>query len=487
MQTKLSRPVVIGGMLIWFFSGLLPLAAQPLETRSNYMGVDWTGSWSNEANWAAVTPYSAEPFDGLGGEINQISMAHDNNYLYIFFDEGSAFDYAYGNQNIYFDTDLNSATGDTMDFWWWGTSMGGVGAEHSMYGPALWHHGNTAWTGDSVDSSVSNAGNHLIQIHRSRLGNPTSFDWVGRMFGIDDYYPNAGTHDRYIAQPLPTVTAFGRTWTITEAAHRDNPAIISDVAGATNSLTLTGVFGRDTNAITPLTVGVGTKVSYDFAITNQQLDPIGDGLSNWIGDAFGVFSNSGNHPSNANLLSVRTGVAGGDNPPTRIQYNDINLGELGFASLAGYPLENGVHIEWLFTSANQAQVSVFSPDGNTLLGPVYIDEIEQGISNIQGFRFNLWDSEQTLTITNFTVSAALAGDYNSDGKVDAGDYVVWRKTSGSQAAYNTWRANYGNIAGAGLGNTVSPGSVPEPASVAICGLLLAFIAGTRVRKSCHTD
>jgi len=475
MRTKLS--LVIGGVLVWFFSALAPLAAQPVETRSNYMGVDWTTSWNNEANWAAVTPYAFEPFDSLGGEIDQISMAHDNNYLYIFFDEGSEFAFDAGNQNIYFDTDLNPATGDTNDFWWWQTSMGGVGAEHSMYGWAIWHHGDTAWTGDVVDNSVSNAGNHLIQIHRSKLGNPTSFNWVGRMFGIDDYYPNEGTHHQYTAQPLPTVTAFGRDWTVTEAAHRDNPAILSDVAGAPDSLTLTGVFGRDTNAITPITVEVGTRVSYDFAITNEQRDPIGDGPSNWIGDAFGAFSSSADDSSNANLLSVRTGVAGGDNPPPRIQYNDVDLGELGFASLEGYPLENGVHIEWLFTTENEAQVSVFSPDGNTLLGPVYVDEIEEGISNIQGFRVNLFDSEQTMTITNFMVSVGLDGDYNGDGNVDAADYVVWRKNDGSSAGYNLWRANFGNTPGSGAAAGTSPslGAVPEPSSLMLCGLLFAVL------------
>ena len=55
----------------------------------------------------------------------------------------------------------------------------------------------------------------------------------------------------------------------------------------------------------------------------------------------------------------------------------------------------------------------------------------------------------------------LAGDYNRDGVVDAADYVVWRKTLGSDtelaadgsrngvidpADYELWRANFGAIA-----------------------------------------
>jgi len=183
-----------------------PLAASAgvlLETRRNYMGADWSASWSNEASWAAVTPYSAEPGDGLGGEIDQISMAHDDTNLYIFFDEGSAFNYDAGNQFIFFDTDLNPLTGNTADFWWWNSSTGGVGAEHTMYGWALWHYPDTSWGGDSVNDSVSNAGNHLIQIALSKLGNPSSFDFTGRMFGTDDYYPNVGFNHRYNVVPEP--------------------------------------------------------------------------------------------------------------------------------------------------------------------------------------------------------------------------------------------------------------------------------------------
>ena len=54
--------------------------------------------------------------------------------------------------------------------------------------------------------------------------------------------------------------------------------------------------------------------------------------------------------------------------------------------------------------------------------------------------------------------ALLAGDYNHDDRVDAADYVVWRKTFGSttalaadgsgnqqidQADFDVWRRNFG--------------------------------------------
>jgi hypothetical protein len=69
------------------------------------------------------------------------------------------------------------------------------------------------------------------------------------------------------------------------------------------------------------------------------------------------------------------------------------------------------------------------------------------------------------------------GDFNADGKVDAVDYVVWRKTDGSQPGYDAWRTNFGAIPGTGAGADVAGANaaVPEPACwiIAIGGLTAA--------------
>ena len=82
----------------------------------------------------------------------------------------------------------------------------------------------------------------------------------------------------------------------------------------------------------------------------------------------------------------------------------------------------------------------------------------------------------------------VAGDYNNDGKVDAGDYVTWRRSVGAttilnrdpnntgligQADYNSWRAHFGETAGSGAG-AVANVAVPEPASTVM--LITATIA-----------
>jgi hypothetical protein len=73
--------------------------------------------------------------------------------------------------------------------------------------------------------------------------------------------------------------------------------------------------------------------------------------------------------------------------------------------------------------------------------------------------------------------AALEGDYNNDSKVDAADYIVWRKNYGSPTSlpndpspgvgdddYDRWRQNFGSPpAGLGAGSIAS---VPEPCALA---------------------
>jgi hypothetical protein len=81
---------------------------------------------------------------------------------------------------------------------------------------------------------------------------------------------------------------------------------------------------------------------------------------------------------------------------------------------------------------------------------------------------------------------ALNGDYNADGKVDAADYVVWRKYAGTThalpndpnggtigpAQFATWRSNFG-AGGPGAGSGLAGSTVPEPAA-----FLLALFAMT---------
>jgi hypothetical protein len=90
----------------------------------------------------------------------------------------------------------------------------------------------------------------------------------------------------------------------------------------------------------------------------------------------------------------------------------------------------------------------------------------------------LFQSDEYFTGTG-VVSVGLPGDFNGDGSVDAGDYVVWSKSpsayGGSPAGYDLWRANFGlTSAGSGSGSNLGgSANVPEPAAIllAVCGAL----------------
>ena len=100
----------------------------------------------------------------------------------------------------------------------------------------------------------------------------------------------------------------------------------------------------------------------------------------------------------------------------------------------------------------------------------------------------------TLVSESFVVLPT--GDYNSDGAVDAADYIVWRKMLGqavsaysgadgdgdrqvTQADYALWRANYG----VSIGNVARIVAVPEPISVAL--IALASICPCACRNAAH--
>lgn len=87
----------------------------------------------------------------------------------------------------------------------------------------------------------------------------------------------------------------------------------------------------------------------------------------------------------------------------------------------------------------------------------------------------------------------LSGDYNRDGRVDAADYVIWRKTSGSEgiglaadgsgngsvneADYLLWRQNFAQSGSAG-GATAT--TVPEPCGTYLVAAALCRAFVTRV-------
>jgi hypothetical protein len=89
---------------------------------------------------------------------------------------------------------------------------------------------------------------------------------------------------------------------------------------------------------------------------------------------------------------------------------------------------------------------------------------------------NPWNRLPTYWSALVDAVAATNADYNSNGVVDAADYVVWRKTDGTQAGYNNWRSHFGQTAGSG---SIANGTVPEPATCWLAILSATVMALTR--------
>ncbi|MEX0641385.1 MAG: hypothetical protein WD468_01725 [Pirellulales bacterium] len=83
------------------------------------------------------------------------------------------------------------------------------------------------------------------------------------------------------------------------------------------------------------------------------------------------------------------------------------------------------------------------------------------------------------------VTIGTSGDYNNDGNVDAADYIIWRKTDGSQAGYDLWRTNYGASSGHASGSEVlgqTLAQVPEPSTCMVAVFLAALLLDRKRRQ-----
>jgi hypothetical protein len=116
-----------------------------------------------------------------------------------------------------------------------------------------------------------------------------------------------------------------------------------------------------------------------------------------------------------------------------------------------------------------------------LVIPLSLFQGNPDFQNTQVFGFNLFSHTNDLTINvdlvRFSEEVPLEGDYNGDGKVDAADYVVWRK-AGTPGGYELWSQNFGNPMTGGGGGAGGQSAVPEPSAA----LLLLPVALGLIRR-----
>jgi hypothetical protein len=170
------------------------------------------------------------------------------------------------------------------------------------------------------------------------------------------------------------------------------------------------------------------------------------------------------------------------NPPKQlvIAFLDNNVLGNGFDSMTfQITRENSLVLDKTFTAAADAQ---------TFFRDQLVDLASNDPTNISGsldLAFSLSLTTTTpgagfafdLAVGNGAVTAGLAGDYNSNGVVDAADYAVWRHSLGeavtlpndstpgtvTAADYDVWRTHFGQTVGGGSAAKATA-AVPEPAA-----------------------
>jgi hypothetical protein len=114
----------------------------------------------------------------------------------------------------------------------------------------------------------------------------------------------------------------------------------------------------------------------------------------------------------------------------------------------------------------------------------YAGTLNGSLSNLamgtvpSGFAYSLINDTTSKAVL---LEVTAPGDFNHDGIVDGGDYILWRKGLGTKytaADFNSWRANFGKTYANGFGTSQS--AVPEPPAVMMFGVAAAMmLAGYR--------
>lgn len=213
----------------------------------------------------------------------------------------------------------------------------------------------------------------------------------------------AGMLLSFVATAHGDITFSGRNWTTQDAAHRDNPAIHTEyTAFDANTGKMRGVFGtsgQDCSMVTPLSIKVGDVVSYDYSFTHDQISLTGGGTSDWIGDTATAFI-AGTENTNNKYVTHRLIYSG--NNVDKLRHDGANQ------EVTGTHPTTGLHMQFTFDSPTSYVVDITdiasgTPVANWAATLNQINSVQATVDDIKAFRVGLWDSEQTVTLANFSV------------------------------------------------------------------------------------
>jgi hypothetical protein len=256
---------------------------------------------------------------------------------------------------------------------------------------------------------------------------------------------------------------------------RQSAAAVMNQMGGTVTAALGVAVGNAQNATTSLwgtgtyNVSAGTITANQTTGTALSIAPQGNGTFRVIGDDATINVN-GN-------MNVNTATGAQGTLAYQLEAGDL-LSQIGVTGTATFAAGSILAFDTSLATPTQAAYDLLTATTIT----------DNGITKNfpAGWDYHIIAGGNGQILQAFhSVAPGLPGDFNSDGKVDAGDYATWRKNDAAnatlpndngvgnqEARFTLWRANFGNPPGAGT--SLQPSQVPEPA---LLTLVLAGLAG----------
>jgi hypothetical protein len=184
---------------------------------------------------------------------------------------------------------------------------------------------------------------------------------------------------------------------------------------------------------------------------------------------------------------------------------DVSLRPLG--GVFNQAVEGGPESSFNANARNNLSLSIFAPDGTTLLGAsssAPAGQIESlsdiNLAKAGQYFIRVTGADANVQLYDLALSVAAAGvpgDFDQNGVVDAADFIVWQRdlsmNGGSLSAdgngdgivnaadLGVWRMHLGEST---IGGSLR--SVPEPIGLPTFLAAFASLVGLRRAKSCHT-
>jgi hypothetical protein len=277
--------------------------------------------------------------------------------------------------------------------------------------------------------------------------------------------------------------ALGTSGTVPIAAGNPNAIAGSNVDGVGFATTGDGGIGSDYRAFAKSSTA-STAASGVYAAGTANDAGGNSPLSNF-NTFYTTLPSLAAHTAPVEQQALSTAEYAGDAMNT--QLGSTQAGSFGFAWHKVVIKKDNNIVTWDIDDTRIATVNAGAlalGGSNVALG---VSDVNATTARHPSLVFTLFEN---LVVTD--VPAALLGDFNSDTKVDAGDYATWRKNNNTNNAlandnglgtpvgpghYALWRSHFGTPPGSG---SLNGASVPEPGSLLL--LIIGVIGCCRLSR-----